>query len=69
MEIERWYRITSMLNDEDGVKLICLGLIPGKEIQIIRRAPLFGAFLIECDNKRIAISSHELNQLNLELVR
>lgn len=68
MEINQHYRIKSFLEAADGIKLVCLGLVPGKQIQIVGRAPFRGAFLVECEQKRIAISSNELQQLNLERV-
>ncbi len=59
------YKIRKIADHATSVKLVCMGIIPGKVIRLIRRAPLGGAYYISCDDKRLGISAAELNRLDL----
>ena len=61
----KYYRIGEIADHAASVKLVCLGIIPGKVIRIIRQAPLGGAYYVSCDDKRLGISAKEIAQLNL----
>lgn len=65
MKSSKYYRVGAIATDAISVQLVCMGIVPGKVIQVIRRAPLGGAYYISCDNKRIGISASELKGLAL----
>ena len=61
----KYYRIGDVSDNAAGVKLVCLGILPGKVIRIIRQAPFGGAYYLSCDDKRLGISAKEMLKLNL----
>lgn len=65
MKIGHKYQIAKLPEHPCGVKLICLGVKPGKIITIVRRAPINGGYLIACDQKRFAMSLQEIQMLSL----
>ncbi|MGB0864353.1 MAG: FeoA family protein [Saprospiraceae bacterium] len=40
-------------------RLLTMGILPGSQIELIRKAPLRGGFYIKFDNQRIALRSIE----------
>ena len=61
----KYYRVQHIADNAIGVKLVCLGILPGKIIRLIRQAPLGGGYYLSFDDKRIGISKHELSKLEL----
>jgi Fe2+ transport system protein FeoA len=64
----KYYRVGRIGDNSISVKLVCFGIVPGKIIQVIRKAPLGGAYYISCDDKRVGISSNEISKLDLKEV-
>ena len=60
-----YYRVGAVADKSSSIKLVCLGIVPGKVIKLIRRAPLGGGYYISCDDKRVGIASKELASLKL----
>ena len=65
MKPGKHYRVQKMANNATSVKLVCMGVIPGKIVQLVRRAPFGGAYYLSCDDKRMGISATELKHLDL----
>ena len=65
MKAGKFYRVGDVADNASSVKLVCMGIVPGKVIRLIRRAPLGGAYYLSCDDKRLGISAKEVAQLNL----
>jgi len=61
----RYYRVGRISDNATSVKLVCMGIIPGKVIRLIRRAPFGGAFYVSCDDKRVGVSALELSRMEL----
>ncbi|MEL6923211.1 MAG: FeoA family protein [Bacteroidota bacterium] len=40
-------------------KLICMGLLPGKRVAVVRSAPFSGGFYLKVDGHRIAVREYE----------
>ncbi len=64
----KYYKVKRIADNTMSVKLVCMGIIPGKVISLIRRAPFGGAFYISCDDKRLGIAASELQRIELEEV-
>ncbi len=62
------YIIEEVTDGKIGIKLICMGITPGKIITLIRKAPFGGAYFIACENKRIGLSENELNSIDLSAI-
>ena len=61
----KYYRVGKIGDNSTSVKLVCFGIVPGKIIQVVRKAPLGGAYYISCDDKRVGISLEEIAKLDL----
>lgn len=48
-------------------RLVALGLRPGADVRVVRRAPLGGAFQIALGDSFIALRAQEAGQIHLEL--
>lgn len=48
-------------------RLVALGLRPGADVRLVRRAPLGGAFQIALGDSHIALRAQEAGQVHLEL--
>lgn len=42
-------------------KLMSMGILPGSQVNMIRKAPMGGGWYIKVDNKVIAMRAEELN--------
>ncbi|MBK8722139.1 MAG: ferrous iron transport protein A [Saprospiraceae bacterium] len=63
------YTLISYNNDVVASKLMSMGLLPGSELVIIRKAPFGGGFYIKLlENCCIALSSTEANSLVLKKI-
>ncbi len=47
-------------------KLMSMGVLPGSQINLIRKAPLGGAWYVRVDNKVIAMRAKEINCIILK---
>ncbi len=65
MKTGRYYRVRKIGENATSVKLVCLGVMPGKVLRVIRKAPLGGGYYVSCDDKRFGISAQELARLDL----
>ena len=60
--------ISHITNDTLAVKLLSMGIAPGKKIKIIRKAPFNGGFYVEVDDRqRIAIRKEEAQCIMLQV--
>ena len=48
-------------------RLMTMGILPGSQIELIRKAPLRGGFYIKFDNQRIALRSIEAASILVEV--
>jgi Fe2+ transport system protein FeoA len=67
VDIGKTYRVLGFADEKIGIKLLGIGIIPGKLITPIRRSPVGGAYYVKCENKRIGISSSVFESLHLEI--
>ena len=68
MKSGKYYRVQAIADNAIGVKLVCLGILPGRIVRLVRQAPLSGGFYLSYEDKRIGISKHELAKLDLQEV-
>ncbi|MBX2876332.1 MAG: ferrous iron transport protein A [Saprospiraceae bacterium] len=59
-------RISHFSNDQMASKLMSMGVLPGSQINLIRKAPLGGAWYVRVDNKVIAMRAKEINCIILK---
>jgi len=63
------YTLIAYKSDIVATKLMSMGLLPGSELVIIRKAPFGGGFYIKLlENCCIALSSEEANSLILKKI-
>lgn len=54
-------KISHFTNAHIASKLMSMGILPGSEISLIRKAPIGGGWYIKVDNKVIAMRAEEIN--------
>lgn len=59
-------RISHFTNDQMASKLMSMGVLPGSQISLIRKAPLGGAWYVRVDNKVIAMRAKEIHCIILQ---
>ncbi len=52
-------KIIGFTDDEICSRLMAMGILPGTEIEIIRKAPLKSGYYIKFDNQRVALRNVE----------
>ena len=67
IDLGKTYRVLGFEDDKMGIKLLCLGITPGKLVTPIRRSPIGGAYYVKCENKRIGISTSAFESLLLQI--
>ena len=53
-------------NDRLGQRLISMGMLPGKEIELVRAAPFFGAYYLKVDRQRIVVRAEEAKAIMIK---
>jgi len=51
--------IHSFLDDETACNLVSMGIIPGSEVRMMRKAPFGGACYIQSDTQQFALRNSE----------
>ncbi|NRB47540.1 MAG: ferrous iron transport protein A [Saprospiraceae bacterium] len=59
-------RISHFTNDQMASKLMSMGILPGSQVEMIRRAPMGGGWYIKVDNKVIAMRTEEFDSIVLQ---
>lgn len=59
-------RISHFTNDQMASKLMSMGILPGSQVNLIRKAPMGGGWYIKVDNKVIAMRAEEFNCIVLQ---
>lgn len=54
-------KISHFTNERLASKLMSMGVLPGSEISLIRKAPMGGGWYIKVDNKVLAMRAEEIN--------
>lgn len=54
-------RISHFTNEQLASKLMSMGILPGSEISLIRKAPIGGGWYIKVDNKVMAMRAEEVD--------
>lgn len=68
LEPDQKAQISSLSGSAPFVRrLVALGLRPGADVRLVRRAPLGGAFQIALGDSHIALRAQEAGQIYLEL--
>ena len=61
-------KIHNFTNDSIASKLLSMGVLPGKFVKLIRRAPFGGGLYIKVDDHSIAVRDEEAKSIVLELL-
>lgn len=54
-------KISHFTNEQLASQLMAMGILPGSEISLIRKAPIGGGWYIKVDNKVLAMRAEEIN--------
>ncbi len=63
---KRYFKILSYSDATIGVKLISMGVAPGKKVAMLRSTMGGNAFIFACDNARFALSKEDLQGIQWE---
>ena len=55
--------VADFLNPKIATKLMAMGIMPGSNIQVIRKAPFGGGFYVKVDNLLIALRKNEAGSI------
>ncbi len=64
------FKVLRVKHEEAGIsrRLLCLGLVPGVMIEVLRAAPLGDPLEIRCQGYNLALRREELSLLDLERI-
>ena len=52
-------------DNEIAQKLICMGMLPGENVSIVRTAPFYGAYYLKVGRHRIVVRDNEAQSIIL----
>ncbi|MCO6475051.1 MAG: ferrous iron transport protein A [Phaeodactylibacter sp.] len=58
--------VSHYTNDSIGGKLMAMGILPGSQVELVRRAPFGGGWYIKVDNLYIALRMEEASSVVLK---
>ncbi|MFN7118372.1 MAG: ferrous iron transport protein A [Saprospiraceae bacterium] len=51
--------VAQFTNEQLGCKLLAMGVFPGSQVQIVRKAPFGGSLFLKVDNNYLALRQQE----------
>ncbi len=58
--------VSHYTNDDIGGKLMAMGILPGSQITLVRKAPLGGGWYVKVDNFYVALREKEASSVVLK---
>ncbi len=59
LEVGKKGIITEFADEQAGCQLMTMGILPGSEVKVIRKAPMGGAIYLKTDHQQFAIRNTE----------
>lgn len=59
-------KVSGFSDERVATKLMAMGVLPGSEIRIVRKAPFGGAYIVSIDNIQLALRNNEVESILLE---
>jgi ferrous iron transport protein A len=60
-------KVEKFTNDRMASKFLSMGVLPGKNLRLIRRVPFGGGLYIKVENQNIAVREEEARNIVLEM--
>ncbi len=60
-------KIRNFTNDQVAGKLVTMGILPGSQVQVVRKAPFNGGFYLKVDGANVVMRGQEAESIVLEV--
>ena len=66
LELGKKATIAAFSDERAGCQLMTMGILPGSNVQVVRKAPLGGAIYLKMENQQFAIRNKEAECIMLK---